>query len=153
MKVKNNFAQTFNSPPCGKLFKSGSTIWLAAGADSGLYSLNGHMWLKTFNIFNRSMALRGIVENSNKEGLIAVDGPKNQTGIWEYKNKNQVGYSETERNQPIIGLDISRSGDLIVAYESGEIHTRRNGKWENLEPLPKQMINVLSIKFRENNDL
>lgn len=151
VKVKNGIDVWIPSPAPGRVYRTKNTVWLSAGLDIGLYVYKNDNWKKVFAPIGNAIALRGIVENEKGDGLIAFDAPKNNIGIWEFKDITSIKYSESERNQPIRALDISDNGDAIVVYESGEIHVRERCKWRRVDPIPRQMENVFAILFRENN--
>ncbi|MFA6470045.1 MAG: histidine kinase [Bacteroidota bacterium] len=142
-------------PAPGKLIKSKNNIWNVAAENMGLYRLNKFEWNKV-NISNNtndnSIAVRDIVENSDGEIVIAIDAPKQHIGIWEYLGKG-FSLSSSERSQPIRALDISNDGTVIVVFECGEIHIRKKRVWKKLDPVPSRMTNIVSIKYRKNNDI
>ena len=137
----------------GTLYKPSETIWFFGHAESGMFQYVNGRWTKVINNFGLNWAIRNIAENSLGAALFALDSPKDKIGLWFYNNRNFV-YSVTERNQPIRTLDISNTGEIMVVYETGDVHVRNNtGKWQNIEPVPSQMVNTICVKYRSNNDV
>ncbi len=153
LQVKNGYAVKIQSPPPGRLYQTNNSIWFSSGSDVGLYRFQKNQWIKLFKPIGDAIALRSIVENDRGEGIISIDAPKNKIGVWEFQDKSNIKYSSSERNQPIRTANISNNGEAIIVYESGEIHIRENYIWSHLEPIPRQMINILSIYYRPNNDV
>lgn len=156
VKVTGTKAEVLDSPSPGKLFATRSASWFL-GHDQEfmhhLYQYENGNFTRIKAETGQPNAIRTIVENEDGEGVLAMDAPKQSIGLWEYSHNKQFTYSESERNQPIRCLDISQKGEVIAAYESGEIHVRHEGKWGKIHPLPSQLQNVLTIKYRSNNDV
>lgn len=144
------------SPAAGKIFRAGNTIWLQGASQFALntiYRRTPSGYSRASKKISYNLAIRDIVENDSGMGAIALDAPKQNIGIWEYNVNGTPMYSLSERNQPIRSISISNSGDIISAYESGDVHIRANNIWNNLHPVPKQLINTLSILYRKNGDI
>jgi len=156
LKIKKESVTIVKSPSPHKLFKAESTIWfLAEGEDgyNGIYKLQEDSSIQVISQLIRPNAIRNIVENKKGCGLFAIDAPKQNIGLWEYDENKKIKYSNSERNQPIRTVDISETGEIIVVYESGEIHLSKAGIWSNISPLPKQMLNIMTVRYRANDDL
>ncbi len=153
LKIHNNNIDIINSHPPGRVYQSTNTQWFTSGLDMGLYYYKDAEWKKIFTPIGEPIAIRNITENVFGEGIIAIDAPKNKIGLWEFKNKEIIALSRTERNQPIRSVSIANNSDAIAVYESGEIHLRMTKVWYNLEPIPRQMTNILSVQYRNNNDI
>jgi signal transduction histidine kinase/ligand-binding sensor domain-containing protein len=153
VKMKDGVDRGIASPAPGRVYRTNNTVWLSAGQDIGLYVYRDNSWSKLFYPIGEAIALRNIAENEKGEGVIAIDAPKNNIGVWEFRDKNNIQISRSERNQPVRAVDISTNAEVIVVYESGEIHVRHGNKWKNFDPIPRQMENILSLFFRQNNDI
>ncbi|MBP6671500.1 MAG: hypothetical protein KA247_00010 [Bacteroidetes bacterium] len=153
VKIKDGIDRPIASPPPGRVYRTSNTVWLSAGIDIGLYVYQAESWSKIFYPIGDAIALRNIVENEKEEGVIAIDAPKNNIGVWEFQDKKNIQHSLSERNQPVRTINISSNAEVIVVYESGEIHMRVRNKWKNFDPIPRQMENILSLSFRRNNDI
>jgi len=97
--------------------------------------------------------VRSISENENGYGVMSIDSPKDQIGIWEWQSGKLPVLSKTERSLPIRSLDISSNNDVIAAYETGDIRLRTSNKWKELKPVPSQMVGLICLKFSKANDL
>jgi ligand-binding sensor domain-containing protein len=97
--------------------------------------------------------IRSISENKNGFGVISMDSPKDQIGIWEWSNSGIPKLSATEQYLSVRSLDISSNNDVIAAYETGAVRIRTNGKWSELKPVPSQMISLICLKFSKSDDL
>ncbi len=156
IKATGTSFEVVNSPPPGKLFSTRSSIWfLGEDIDSKhhLYQYYNDSFTRISAQTGQPNAIRAIVENAEGVGVLAMDAPKNSVGLWEFSDKKEFKYSESERNQPVRSLDVSREGEVFVIYESGEVHIRINGAWKNINPLPKQLQNSLTVRYRDNDDI
>jgi signal transduction histidine kinase len=143
-------------PAPGKLYNPKTNIWMlgeGGGGNTNLYIIKNDSAVKINTYGYHLNAIREIVENDNGFGLLAADAPKQDIGLFEYDKNFRITHSSTEKNQPVRTLDISEKSEAVVIYESGEIHIRTNEHWVNIDPLPKQMLNVVSVQYRKNNDL
>ncbi|MFA6456095.1 MAG: ATP-binding protein [Bacteroidota bacterium] len=153
--IKNNKVNMLKSPPPGILLKSKNNIWYAAGANTGFYKFTNGKWktiIKYRDSSEKNIAVRSIVENKQGKIVIAFDAPKQRVGVWDYDQQDNL-IPTTEINQPVRSLDISNNNEVFVVYESGEIHIRNRNKWNKIYPIPRQMINILAIRYRDNNDM
>lgn len=153
LMYNNDRSLKVEAPPPGKLYKSKRTIWYSSSIDTGMYFFNGKQFIRTFAPVGNAIAIRKIAENVSGNGVFAMDAPKNKIGIWEFTDKKTIRLSESERNQPVRTLEILPSGDVLTVFESGQVHVRQSGVWTTMSPIPRQMVNTVSITSRENGDL
>ena len=97
--------------------------------------------------------IRSIVDNKNDETIMAVDAPYRMIGLWEWQKNGSLKWSKSERLLPIRSLDISSTGEVIVAYETGDVRVKKNGHWKSFNPVPKQMVGLKFLKYDSHDNL
>lgn len=126
-------------------------IWL--NTMDGIYQLDGKKWILKLPRKEFAFGLEALVEAETGTGVLAFVRPPPDQGLWEWEKSGIPKRSETERSALVQSVDIAPGGNVIAAYESGEIRVRQNGTWSSLYPLPSEMTRVLFLKFRSNGDL
>lgn len=144
----NGNIEIINKYSPGSIRKTNSDRILIGNADGLFEYRNKELWQIIPHGF-----IRSISENKNGYGVLSIDSPKDQIGIWEWGNGHIPMLSSTERLLPVRSIDISSKNLVIAAYETGDIRIRSNGKWKGLKPVPSQMIGLLSLNFDKNDDL
>ncbi|MBI3578849.1 MAG: hypothetical protein HY089_05485 [Ignavibacteriales bacterium] len=155
---KNGVIQML-APPSRILSDGGLNFWKTKSKKiwlntlDGIYQLDGKKWILKLPRKEFAFGLEALVEAETGAGVLAFVRPPPDQGLWEWEKSGIPKRSETERSALVQSVDIAPSGNVIAAYESGEIRVRQNGKWSSLYPIPSEMTRVLFLKFRSNGDL
>lgn len=126
-------------------------IWL--NTIDGMYQLNGKKWILRLPRKKSAFGVETIVEDETGTGVLAFVRPPEDQGLWEWEKNEPPKRSQTERSALVQSVDIAPNGNVIAAYESGEIRIRQNRRWSSLHPSPSEMTRVLFLKFRSNGNL
>ena len=129
---------------------SGS-LWL--NTVRGLYRGDGVTWRLTLPVDRNAFTFASVVENKRGEGLVASLDPRELEGVWEWNRSGRPRANPTERSAQVTSLDISPTGDVIAAYQSGEVRKRSHGIWSPLDPPPIEFTSTLAVKFTRGGDL
>jgi len=144
----NGGIEVINDIPAGTLHKTKSNkIWL--GNRDGFFEYKNSSFRR---IINHGF-VRNIVENKNGYGVLSIDSPKDQIGIWEWNSNRTPVISASEKMLPVRSIDVSSSNTVIAVYETGDVRIRENGLWTKLKPIPSQMLGLICFRFNSKDDL
>jgi signal transduction histidine kinase len=129
---------------------SGS-MWL--NTIRGLYRGDGRVWSLVIPSGGYTPRIQNVVEDRRGNGIAAVSSPREIHGIREWSRGGRARTSETERTGAQLAMDVSPSGDVLVAYETGDIRQRHGGLWSSVEPRPSEFNSTHAMKFGADGDL
>jgi signal transduction histidine kinase/ligand-binding sensor domain-containing protein len=130
---------------------STGNLWL--NTVRGLYRGDGRRWSLVVPSAGYSTQIQNVVEDRKGNGLAAVVFPRDFQGIREWKRGGVGRLSSSERSGGQLAMDVSPAGDVLVAYEYGDIRLRHQGLWSSIEPRPKEFNSTHALKFGTNGDL
>lgn len=127
------------------------TVW--AFFTDGVYELVNGGWKLRISHGPRPPIGDILVENEKGSGLLYTNAPIEMQGIWEWSNGSQPVLNISERRGKVVAIDIAPDNEAIVAFESGEIRIRRDGKWSEVSLKQFNINNILFFKYRNSGDL
>lgn len=92
------------------------------------------------------------IYQSETEGFFREEWHPSYMGTWHWKSGTLPKRIET-KDRTVTAIDVGPQGDVVVAYASGEIRVRRNGSWQQLTPVPRQMEHPHLVYFQQNGNL
>jgi PAS domain S-box-containing protein len=126
-------------------------IWLNTSV--GLHRRENGRWVLKLRASSVPLRVEAVVEDERGTSLAAVDAPFDKIGIWRWFHHAAPVNLMGKENDYVQAMDIGPSGDVIVAYRSGEIRIWRGGHWSSPPTLPSELSVVQFLKFRANGDL
>lgn len=135
-----------------QLFRSADgTIWLTNA--HGLYRLSNGQWTLALSSPTALLNVDQVASNARGGWLASVLIPSELRGVWESQPSGQaIFHNEKEWKFPQ-KISEATNGEMLVLTSSGGIYLRRSGVWEFHNNPPRQMQDLLFLKFRKNGDL
>jgi len=138
----------------------GLAIWgdgtgsLWANDHSALRRWAGGGWQTKLTVpAGQLLTVEQLVEARSGGGLVKVSSPADYDGLWEWAPGGNPERNVDEPPDLLDAMDVSPTGDAIVAYRSGNVRFREDGVWQELAAVPPQMTGLLFVKFRPDGDL
>ncbi|MBK9247857.1 MAG: PAS domain S-box protein [Ignavibacteria bacterium] len=126
-------------------------IWL--NSHYGLYRLDKHGFTLALSSPKAPLNIDYIASNETGGWIVSVLIPNELRGVWEFRsNLAPVFHNEKNWKFPQ-SLCSAPNGDMLVLNAAGSIYLRRTGVWETQENPPRQMQDLLFMRYRKNGDV
>ncbi len=119
----------------------------------GLHRWERGAWRRMLTAGTEPLRVSAVADDGAGGGVIAVDGPEDRAGIWEWGPGRAPAVVASEGTQLLRTLALAVSGEVMAIYRSGDVRVRRDGVWTSLHPLPDAMRAARFAAFRPNGDL
>ncbi|MFH0990184.1 MAG: two-component regulator propeller domain-containing protein [bacterium] len=119
----------------------------------GIYRFDGEQWHLQIPVTIWDIASFHFRTTARGDGIIAAINTMGYESLWEIKNWNTLSKIQTGITAQARSLDISSTGNIIVAYETGVVRIRQEGLWQQVSALPPELMAIRSLKFAHNDDL
>jgi two-component system, NarL family, sensor histidine kinase UhpB len=127
-------------------------IWV--NTREGIYMLEGNHWTPRLKKNGDALfRITSIIEDQDTAAYVSINQPDEALGIWKFDKRGHQNHRLHVGVSHIRSMDISPDGDMMVAYESGEVQLQQGNRWSSISPRPQQLTNILFLKYRENGDL
>ncbi len=130
---------------------SSGTVWL--NTVRGLYRGNGLAWTLVIPSEGFPLNIQGVAEDRRGNGLAGITFPRELYGIREWTRGGRGHLSESEKSGGLLDLDVTPEGDVLAAYEYGEIRLRHRGAWSSVVPRPREFTSTHALKFGMDDNL
>lgn len=130
---------------------TGGRVFVDAGHT--LYEVDGDDWHPIFVVEDDTADPAYFEVGVDGQGIASFWSPPELIGLWEWEAEGAPRRVESEGRGVVRGGDISKDGEAIVVYESGEVRVRRDGVWSSLSPVPEPFRSAVELRFREDGDL
>lgn len=145
--------RVFGDQDAFKVWSNGAgSLWMSTA--TGLQRWENGSWQQYIPSTGvGDVAVSMLIETEAGEGLASIAYPQPARGIWEWPTGNLPLRNRDETADLFQSMDISRGGDAILVYRSGDVRIRQDGLWSPIDSVPPQMAGTLFVRFRDNGDL
>ncbi|GEM_PF-852783 len=99
------------------------------------------------------MYVQNLTEDRRGEGMATLISPKEYFGIWRWSSGLKPEHLEEGKMHNTQSVALRSSSNPILVYSLGDVRTFMNGGWSSISPLPREMTNIIFLRYRRNGDL
>ncbi|MFN8360985.1 MAG: PAS domain S-box protein [Candidatus Kapaibacterium sp.] len=135
-----------------QMFRSSSgEIWLSSAHH--LYRLSNGQWTPALSSPTSPLNIDQAVSDTRGGWLASVVIPSELRGVWESQSTGQAVFHNAKEWKFPQKIVEAPNGDMLVLSASGSIFLRQSGIWQYYINPPRQMQDLLFLKYRANGDL